>query len=108
MVVSWVGGGEAIPPRIVSPDQGSNDPITLADRGREDAPLVTLAVAMAGGEQNPIALHVYHHGVDGAFVALRVKSHGAYQFGACMVTILNQVSADRGADDGGEVHRVVW
>jgi hypothetical protein len=25
-----------------------------------------------------------------------------------MIATLNQVGADRGADDGGEVHRVVW
>ena len=39
-----------------STDQSSDQTVPLADRGRVDPPLITLAIAMAGGEQNAIAL----------------------------------------------------
>lgn len=100
-------GGDCSPP-IVSPEQGGGDPVTLADALGIDSPLVTLAVAVCGGEQDTLPLHFNHQGVDGALVALRVQSHGAYQFGAGVSTVLNQVSANRSTDDAVKVHRVVW
>ena len=61
---------------------------------------------MAGGGEDALLLHINHQGVDGALVAAGVKTHSANQVGAGHRTIVDQVSADGSADDGGE-HRSV-
>ena len=88
-----------------STDQGGDQAVPLADRGRVDAPLVTLAVAVAGGEQDAIALHVHHHGVNRTLVAARIQSHAVNQIRARLRSVLNQGSANGDADDAVEVHR---
>ena len=57
---------------------------------------------MAGGGEDALLLHVHHQGMDGALVAAGVKTHRAHQVGAGHGAIVDQVSADGGADDGGE------
>ena len=52
--------------------------------------------------ENPIVLHINHDGVDGALVALRIKTHGLDQRGAGLGSVVQQCAADLGADDGCE------
>ena len=58
--------------------------------------------------ENPIVLHINHDGVDGALVALRIKTHGLDQRGAGLGSVVQQCAADLGADDGCEHRSVVW
>jgi hypothetical protein len=98
-----VGGGES--PRIVSPDEGGDDAVTLADLVRQDAPGATLAIAGADSVQHPITLQIDHHSVNGALVAAGIHAHGADQIGAGLRSLLNQDAADHGAGDQVKVHR---
>jgi len=93
-----------VPPQGSDACHGGGKAITLADRGGHDEPEVALAAVAAGGIQNACLLQVNHHGVDGAFVAAGVHAHGANQVAAGHRAVVDQVGADRGADDGGE-HR---
>ena len=97
------GKGGRIPP-IVSPDQCSDQAVTLADRSREDAPLIA-ALALHGGGEDACRLHINHHRVDGALVALRVQSHASDDLRAGLFAVLNQGGADGVAGDQVEVHR---
>ena len=98
--------GQPTPSR--SDRQGGGKAITLADRGGHDEPEVALAVVAAGGVQDALPLHFNHESVNGALVLARVHSHASHDVGAGLGTVLNQCAADCGADDGAEVHRVVW
>ena len=42
--------------------------------------------------------------MNGPLVPLRVQSHASHKVAASLVTLLDQSGADRGPDDGGEVH----
>ena len=97
-----MGGSD--PPRIVSPDQGSDQAITLADLTGDDEPEIPLAVVGACGAQNAIALQIHHNGVDGALVALRIHAHAPHDVGAGLGTVLDQGGADGDAGESGEVH----
>ena len=97
--------GRRSTPPVGSTHQGGNHAVTLADRGGVDEPLVPLAVAQADGINDPILLHIHHHGVDGAFVAAGIHTQGANQIGAGHRSLADQSGANGSADDGGE-HRV--
>ena len=90
-------------PLIVSPDQSSDQAVALADRSREDAPLIA-ALALHGGGEDACRLHINHHRVDGALVALRVQSHASDDLRAGLFAVLNQGGADGVAGDQVEVH----
>ncbi len=83
---------------------GSNQAVTLTDRGGNNEPQVALTIVGAGGIQDAFLRQVNHQGVDGALVAAGIQTHGTDQIGAGLGTVLDQVGADGSADDGGE-HR---
>jgi hypothetical protein len=105
--LSMIGRGAERPVRE-STDQGSGESITLADGGRNHEPQITLAVVGACGVQDALTLHFNHESVNRALVLARVETHATHKVGAGLGTVLNQGGADCGADDGAEVHRVVW
>ncbi len=88
-----------------STDQGSKDPVTLADGSGADAPLITLAILGASGSQDAITLKIDHNGVNGTLVALRIHAHATDDLSAAHGTLLNQDAANHGAGDQVEVHR---
>ena len=92
-----------IPPPYWSTDQRGSESVTLADLVGVNEPYIA-ALALHGGAQNAIALHVHHNGVDGALVALRVQSHAPHDVGAGLRSLLNQSRANGDAGESGEVH----
>ena len=57
--------------------------------------------------KNPIVLHVHHDGMDGALVALGIKTHRPDQIRTGLGSVVQQFAADLGADDGCEHRSVV-
>lgn len=92
-------------PPYGSTEQGSGDPITLADGGGVDKPLPPLAVAEADGVKDALPLHLNHESVNGALVLAGIETHAAHDLRTGLGTVLDQRGADGGADDGAEVHR---
>lgn len=88
-----------------STDQGSDQAVTLADRGGMNEPQITLAVVGTGGTQDAAALHFNHESVNGALVLGRVETHAPDDLRAGLRSLLNQGGANGGANDGAEVHR---
>ena len=89
----------------LSPDQGGDDPITLANLVSMNEPYIA-ASALHCGAQNALPLHIDHDRMDGSLVALGVQSHPAHKVGAGLRALLNQGGADRGAGQCGEVHLI--
>ena len=106
IAVGMVGWWGDCSPRTVSPDQSSDQAITLADAVGVDEPGATLAVAGADGIQDPLTLQIDHDSVDGALVALRIESHAPHDVGAGLGTVLDQSGADGDAGESGEVHLI--
>lgn len=100
----WMGGGGGAAPRSVSPDQGSDQAVTLADLIGVDEPQIA-PLTLHGGAQSALPLQIDHNGVDGALVALGIESHAAHDVGASLGTVLDQGAADGDAGESGEVHR---
>jgi hypothetical protein len=88
-----------------STDQGSKDPVTLADGSGADAPLITLAILGASGSQDPRNLKVNHNCVNSTLMAAGIHAHAPNDVGAGLGTLLNQDAANHGAGDQVEVHR---
>ena len=91
-----------------STDESSDQAITLADGSRVDKPCAPIAVAEADGIQDAFTLHLNHESVNSALVLAGIQSHAAHDLRAGLGTVLNQGRTDSGADDGAEIHRVVW
>ena len=92
-------------PPIISPDQGSNQAIPLADLMIIDKPFCPLAIAGTDGVNSALPLHLNHNGMNGALMAAGIQTHAPHNIGARLGTVLNQGGANGGANQGGEVHR---
>lgn len=80
----------------------SDQAVPLADCGRDDEPLVALTIGRTGGIQNALGFQIDHQGVNRALVTAGIQTHGADEIRAGHRSLVDQVGADAGADDGGE------
>ena len=62
-------------PPIISPDQGSNQAIPLADSTGQDKPGAPLAIAGTDSVKDTLPLHLNHNGVNGALVLAGIQTH---------------------------------
>ena len=88
--------------RLSQTHQDGTEAVTLA-RGFNQVPEVPLlALADPWCPQDTLFLHVNHHGMDGALVALGIQSHCQHDAGAGAGTLGGDGGADAGADGAGE------